>query len=155
MKLRHWMWGAACLAFSWSALARQYTLGPLAIGHPYARATVQGQPVGGGYLKLVNQGKTDDRLIGVTAEVSQSVELHSMSMDGSVARMRQVDAIDVPAGQTVELKPGGLHLMFLGLKAPLKAGTRFPATLKFEKAGEVEVDLVVQDVLAPAHVHPK
>ena len=155
MKLHHWMAGAAALALSWSASAHEYTLGPLTIGHPYARATVPGQAVGGGYLKLVNQGKAADRLIGVSAEVSQSVELHAMSMDGDVARMRQLDTVEVPAGQTVELKPGGLHLMFVGLKEPLKAGTRFPATLKFEKAGEVKVELTVQDPLAAPASHSK
>jgi copper(I)-binding protein len=72
-----------------------------------------------------------------------------MTMDGDVMRMRQVDAIDVPAGRTVELKPGGLHLMFMDLKAPLTNGTRFPLTLRFEKAGEVQVQVQVQP-LPPA-----
>jgi copper(I)-binding protein len=75
-------------------------------------------------------------------------------MEGDVMRMRQVDAIDVPAGQAVELKPGSFHLMLMGLKAPLKAGDRFPLTLKFEKAGEVKVDVAVQTGPAAAeHKH--
>jgi len=79
-----------------------------------------------------------------------------MKMEGDVMRMRQVDAIEVPVGQTVELKPGGYHLMFIGLKAPLKVGERFPMTLKFEKAGEVKVEVVVQAPGAaaePQHKH--
>lgn len=123
---------------------------------PYARATVPGQPAGGGYLKVTNMGKEADRLLAVSADVSKSVELHSMSMEGDVMRMRQVDGIDVPAGGSVELKPGGLHIMFIGLKGPLKAGDTFPATLKFAKAGEVKVTVQVNAAsaaTAPAHDH--
>lgn len=137
----------ATLAVACSSLAVQahgFRIASIAIGHPYARATVPGQPSGGGYLKLDNQGTTDDRLVGARAAVAERVELHSMSMEGDVMRMRRVDAVDVPAGRAVELKPGGLHLMLLGLKAPLKAGERFPLTLAFEKAGEVEVVVNVE-----------
>lgn len=135
---------AALLAAATFAQAHDYKVADIRIGHPYARATAPGQPAGGGYLKLENQGRTADRLLSASADVSASVELHMMKMEGDVMRMRQVDAIDVPAGQTVELKPGGWHVMFIGLKAPLKAGDRFPMTLKFDKAGEVKVDVVVQ-----------
>lgn len=116
---------------------------------PYARATAAGQPAGGGFLTLHNAGPAD-RLIAASAPVSASVELHSMKMDGNVMRMRQVDAIDLPTNERVELKPGGLHLMFIGLKAPLKAGQSFPLTLKFEKAGELTVNARVEAVSASA-----
>jgi copper(I)-binding protein len=76
--------------------------------------------------------------------VSRTVELHEMKMDGDVMRMRQVAAVDVPAGGSVALEPGGLHVMLLGLKAPLKEGDRFPMTLRFEKAGEVKVEVHVE-----------
>ncbi|KNZ31332.1 MAG: membrane protein [Methylibium sp. NZG] len=138
--------GAAAI----TAQAHEFKIGKIAIGHPYARATVPGQPAGGGYLKLENQGDAD-RLLSATATVSSSVELHTMSMEGDVMRMRQVDAIALPAGQTVELKPGGLHIMFIGLKAPLKAGDTFPMKLKFEKAGEVTVDMKVEAPGKEAH----
>ncbi len=153
--MRHWPWvlGFAGTVLSFAAQAHDYKQGAIAVGHPYARATVAGQPVAGGYLKFENKGKTADKLISVTADVSQSVELHSMSMDGDIARMRQVDAIEIPAGKTVELKPGGLHIMFMGLKAPLKLGTSFPATLKFEKAGELKVEIKVDDGAGAAHKH--
>jgi copper(I)-binding protein len=134
---------ATGLASSLGAQAHEYKLGAIAIGHPYARATVPGQPAGGGYLKLDNKGG-DDRLLSVSADVAGSVELHTMSMEGDVMRMRQVDAINLPAGKTVELKPGGFHIMFMGLKAPLKAGDSFPLKLKFEKAGEVTVDVKIE-----------
>ena len=100
-------------------------------------------PAGGGFLKLVNAG-ADDRLVAASSEVAGAVELHMMSMKGDVMQMRQVDAIDLKAGQTVELKPGGYHLMLMGLKAPLKAGSSFPLKLKFEKAGEVTVNVQVE-----------
>lgn len=126
-----------------AAQAHSFKLGAIDIGHPYARATVAGQPTGGGFLRLENRGG-DDRLVAASAEVSKSVELHTMSMEGDVMRMRQVDAIELPAGKAVELKPGGLHIMFIGLKAPLKQGDKFPLKLKFEKAGEVTVQVNVE-----------
>jgi periplasmic copper chaperone A len=128
------------------ANAHGYDAGDLRIGHPWARPTVPGQGVGGGYLKLTNKGTSADKLVSakVDAGVAQRVELHSMRMDGNMMRMQEVAAIEVPAGQTVELAPGGLHLMLMGLKAPLKAGDSFPMTLRFEKAGEVKVDVKVE-----------
>jgi periplasmic copper chaperone A len=126
------------------AFAHEFKAGQIVIGHPFARATAPAQPAGGGYLTLNNQGTTPDRLVSVRADVSSVVELHSMAMEGDIMRMRQVDAVDLPVGQKVELKPGGLHIMFIGLKAPFKAGDTFPVTLKFEKAGEVTVQVVVE-----------
>lgn len=146
---------AALLAAAASAHAHSYKIGAIDIGHPYARATAPGQPTGGGFLKLSNQGEAD-RLLSASADVSDGVELHVMKMEGNVMRMRQVDAIELPAGQTVELKPGGLHIMFTGLKAPLKEGTSFPMTLRFEKAGEVTVEVKVEKTkAAPAAHHHK
>ena len=140
-------------AASVAAHAHSYKIGAIDIGHPYARATAPGQPTGGGFLKLTNKGDAADRLVSASAAVSSRVELHSMKMEGDVMRMRQVDAVDVPAGETVELKPGGLHIMFVDLKAPLKAGDSFPMTLKFEKAGEVTVDVKVEKVKAEPAAH--
>ena len=108
----------------------------------WARPTVAGQAAGGGFLKITG-GAAADRLLGGSSTISKSVELHSMQMDGDVMRMREVPGIAVPAGQAVELKPGGLHLMFMGLKRPLKAGDTVPLTLRFEKAGEVKVDVEI------------
>jgi len=144
--------GAATLATS----AHEFKLGAITIGHPYARTTAPGQPTGGGFLKLVNQGASADKLLSATADVSSRVELHTMRMEGDVMRMRQVDAIELPAGGSVELKPGGMHLMFVELKAPLKAGDKFPLVLRFEKAGEVTVTVNVEAPkadAAPPHEH--
>ena len=132
--------------------AHEFKLGAITIGHPYARATAAGQPTGGGYMSFANAGPAD-KLVAISADVSTSVELHSMTMEGDVMRMRQVDAIELAAGKTVELKPGGYHVMFVGLKAPLKAGDKFPVKLKFEKAGEVEVIVNVEAPAAAAAEH--
>ena len=116
----------------------------VAVEQAQARATAAGQSIGGAYMTLINRGVAD-RLVSarVAAGVARSVELHTMSMQGDVMRMRQLEAIELPAGQTIELKPGGVHLMLIGLKAPLKAGASFPMTLRFEKAGEVVVQVPV------------
>jgi periplasmic copper chaperone A len=135
--------GAAALALAtFAAQAHEFKAGAITIGHPYARATAAGQPTGGGFMKLVNAGGKD-KLLSISAEVSKAVELHEMKMEGDVMKMRQVEGIELPAGQTVELKPGGFHIMFIGLKAPLKAGESFLMKLKFEKAGEVTVRVSV------------
>jgi copper(I)-binding protein len=118
----------------------------------WARPTVAGQRAGGGFLKITG-GAAADKLLSASAGVSKTVELHTMEMDGNVMRMRQIAAIDVPAGGTVELKPGGRHVMFMGLAQPLQAGTRFPLTLRFEKAGEVKVDVQVA-AQAPGGAQP-
>ena len=120
-------------------------VGQVSIGSPWARATAPGAAVGGGFLMLENAG-ADDKLVGASSPVSASVELHTMSMENNVMRMREVPAIDLPTGKRVELRPGGLHMMFIDLKAPLKAGESFPVKLRFEKAGEVEVTFKVESM---------
>ena len=136
--------GAAALSLAtFAAHAHEFKAGAITVGHPYARATAAGQPTSGGFMKLINGGG-NDKLLSVSADVSKAVELHEMKMEGDVMKMRQVDGIELQAGKTVELKPGSYHVMFIGLKAPLKAGDSFPVKLKFEKAGEVTVDVKVE-----------
>lgn len=130
------------LATALFAAVSAYAQATVKVDGAWARPTVQGQNVGGGYLRITG-GAAADRLLSATAGVSRTVELHSMAMEGDVMRMRQLDAVTVPAGQTVELKPGGMHLMFVGLSQPLKNGDSFALTLRFEKAGEVKVDVKV------------
>lgn len=121
----------------------------------WARPTVPGQPVGGGYLTLRSVGA--DRLLGGSTPVAERVELHSMVMTGNVMKMRQLDALALPAGQRVKLEPGAQHLMLVGLKAPLKVGDKLPLTLKFERAGEVKVEMTVMSgptpMAEPDHKH--
>lgn len=142
----------AALILATATQAQGVKAGAIQIDRAYARATAPGQPAGGAYLRLDNRGPAD-RLLVASADVSQRVELHEMKMEADVMRMRQVDAIELPANKVVELKPGGLHIMLIGLKAPLKAGERFPMTLRFEKAGEVKLDVAVEAVkpAGPGH----
>jgi copper(I)-binding protein len=134
------------------ALAAMSSFAQVKIEGAWARPTVQGQQAGGGYLSITSAAA--DRLLGGSTQVAQQFELHTMAMRGDVMEMRQVDAIELPAGKKVELKPGGLHVMFIGLKAPLKVGDKVPVTLKFEKAGELKVDFAVTNKPAEAgHKH--
>ena len=128
------------------AQAHSFEAGAIQIGHPWARPTVAGQKAGGGYLKLDNRGSTADKLVSASAEgVAGRVEMHSMTMEGDVMRMREVQGgIAVGAGEKVALEPGGYHLMLMDLKQPLAVGRRFPLKLRFEKAGEVTVEIVVE-----------
>ena len=143
MTLKKLIGAAALTLATFAAHAHEFKAGAITVGHPYARATTAGQPTGGGFMKLINGGG-NDKLLSVSADVSKAVELHEMKMEGDVMKMRQVDGIELQAGKTVELKPGGYHVMFIGLKAPLKSGDSFPVKLKFEKAGEVTVDVKVE-----------
>jgi copper(I)-binding protein len=145
--------GLALALAATAARAHSYHVGDIAIGHPHARATAPGQPTGGAYLRIENHGTQADRLVSASAEVSKSVELHQMQMQGDVMRMRQVDAVEIPPNKSVVLEPGGLHIMLVGLKAPLKEGDRFPMTLRFERAGEVKVDVMVQAVKSEPMKH--
>jgi copper(I)-binding protein len=123
-------------------------VGDLEITAAAIKAMTPGQPVGGGFVTIVNHGGTDDRLVSVSiAEGVRTVELHEMSMNNDVMTMRKLaDGIPVPAGQTVEMKPGGLHMMIMGVKSPFKAGNVVRATLVFEKAGKVDLSIPVQDM---------
>lgn len=138
-----------------SAVAHEYKAGAVRIDHPWARPTQPGQKNGAAYLKSVtNGGKEADRLLRASTPVADRVELHTMSMEGNVMRMREVADIPVPAGQTIKLEPGGLHLMLMGLKQPLKLGDTFPVTLEFERGGRTEVKVWVQQPKdAPAGGH--
>ena len=94
-----------------------------------------------------------DRLLGGSTPVAERFELHTMAMQGDVMQMRQLDKVDLPAGQKVELKPGGLHVMFIGLKQPLTVGSKVPVTLRFERAGEVKIEMAVMSRPAPTPEH--
>ena len=120
--------------------------GDLEIEKPWARATAPGAAVGGGYLVIRNKGAAGDRLVGVSSPVSARVEIHEMAMEKDTMRMREVKGVDVPAKKSVEFKPGGYHLMMIDLKAPLKQGDKVPVTLRFEKAGELKAEFVVEDL---------
>ena len=116
--------------------------GEITITHPWTRAA-GANANGAGFMTLRNAGAAD-RLLGASSPAARRVELHTHIREGDVMRMRPVPAIELPAGQSVELRPGGLHLMLIGLTAALPQGGELPLTLRFERAGEVQVVLPVQ-----------
>ena len=140
------------IGFTGMAQAQNAKVGGVQIENAYTRATVPGQMAAGGFMKIENRGAAD-QLISASSPVAGEVQLHEMAMDGNVMKMRQVKDIAVPAGGAVELKPGGLHLMFMNIKAPLAAGETVPVKLKFAKAGEVEVKMPVNAMGNPGAGH--
>jgi periplasmic copper chaperone A len=134
-------------------MAQTAEIGALKITGAWAKAMLPGQPVGGGYLTVENAGAEADTLVSVTSDASPDVEVHEMKMEGDVMKMRQLtDGLEIPAGGTVELKPGGFHLMFMSVPEPFKEGGMVNVKLKFEKAGEVEVTLPVE-AAGPGQMH--
>jgi uncharacterized protein YcnI/copper(I)-binding protein len=143
-----------------SAGADTFKVGDITVEAPWTRATPGGAKVAGGYLKVTNNGTAADKLLGGTTDISGRVEIHEMAMTSGVMRMRPLNAgLEIKPGQTVELGPGGYHVMFMDLRRQLKAGETVKATLQFEKAGKVDVTFKVGGVgassggSAPHHHH--
>jgi copper(I)-binding protein len=139
---------APCVALLFATLAasaQAYDVGALHVGHPWTRSTPNGAPTAAGYLTVINRGSVAERLVGASSPAARSVEPHTMSMSGGVMRMRPAAGGYVIApGATLTLAPMGDHLMFVGLTRPFRIGERIPATLRFEHAGPVKVEFVVQ-----------
>jgi copper(I)-binding protein len=123
-----------------AAHAHDYRLGDLEIIHPYTRPTPPGAPVAAGYMIIRNTGNAEDRLMGGKASYAEKVEVHQMTMDGDVMKMRPVEGgLPIPPGGEVVLERGGYHVMFMGLKEQMMEGQSYEATLTFEKAGDLQV----------------
>jgi copper(I)-binding protein len=134
--------------------AHEFKSGAIHVIHPWTRETAPGQSVAGGYMTITNEGSSDDRLLGASSPAAARVQLHSMTMEGSIMKMRPVSGgLPVSAGGTETLAPGGLHLMLTGLRQPLVSGGMVPVTLRFAKAGSVAISLMVNAVSAPASEH--
>jgi len=144
------------MTFHRRAVARLAALGALApfipalaqgpaltVEQPWARAALQGG-TGGAFLTIRNAGTQADRLLSAATPLARTVEIHETIRDGDVSRMRPVQALDVPAGGSVALRPGGAHVMLVGLTEALRPGATLPLTLTFERAGRVEVQVAVQ-----------
>jgi copper(I)-binding protein len=145
---------ALLVALATAASAHDYTVGSLKINHPWSRATPKGASVAGGYMKITNNGTTPDRLTGGSTEAAQKFEIHEMSMDGGVMKMRELpNGVEIPPGATVELKPGSYHVMMTGIAKPFEKGERVKASLSFEKAGKVDVEFAVDAVGANPAEH--
>jgi hypothetical protein len=145
-----------------AAFAHGSTLGDIEIGHPYATPSLPGTSNGAAYFAMLeNTGNTADRLVRATTPVAARVELHTMAVDAQgVMRMREIDGIALAPHAKIRMRPGmGMHLMLVGLKEPLKDGARFPMRLEFERAGKVDVTVIVQSAIpgggggAASHAH--
>jgi copper(I)-binding protein len=148
---------AACIVAgvlaSSPAAAHRYGKGDLHVRHPWTRATPPGAKVAVGFLEIRNSGNEPDRVVGASTPHAERVELHVMMREGDVMKMRGVQSFEVPARQRLTLRPGGPHLMIIGLKRPLAKGEQIPLTLRFERGGEVRIELEVQaaDSKKPHH----
>jgi len=141
MQLKMLALGAGMMLISAAALAQS---GNVRITDAWARATPGGAQTAAAYVSM--ESTSGDKLTGVSTPAAQKAEIHSMTMDNGVMKMRQVDGIDLPPGQKVTLKPGGYHIMLTGLAKPLEAGQSFPLTLDFAKAGAKQVTVSVEKV---------
>ena len=138
-----------------TAMAHGFKLGTLEIGHPWTRATPGGADIAGGFLKITNNGPEDDRLVSVAVDGIARVEIHEMKTENGVMSMRPLkDGLPIPAGATVELKPGSFHVMMFGLSTPFVEGTMVKGKVTFEKAGSADIEFKVEAVGAnPAEKH--
>ncbi|MDV3456871.1 copper chaperone PCu(A)C [Sphingomonas sp. HF-S4] len=157
MRIPHsFLAAAALLAGGWAlphapAAAQQARKGTILISQAWSRATAPRAQVGAGFLTIRNTDARPDRLLSASSPRAAKVEIHTMSMDGGVMRMRPLpDGLEIPARSVATLAPGGNHLMLIGLKAPLKQGDLVPATLRFARAGTIQVQLAVAAPGAPA-----
>ena len=134
----------SALAFTGAATAHETKLGDLLIEKVWARASIGQAKAGAAYLTVVNTGADPDRLVGAKSPAAREAALHVNTMVDGIMKMRPVAAIEVTPGEPTVLQPGGLHIMLIGLASPLVEGETFPLTLTFEKAGEIEVDVLIE-----------
>ena len=133
------------------ANAADYDIGSIHIAQPWARATPKGASAAAGYMTITNNGKTPDRVSCVSSDASAQCQIHTMTMDNGVMKMRPVEGgLEIKPGETITLKPGGFHVMFLDLKHPLEQGGTVSAKLKFDNAGTLDVGYPVAAIGAPA-----
>jgi periplasmic copper chaperone A len=144
--MRNWLVGMLfTLCHAGLAWPHSYEKGDIQVRHPWSRATPPGAKVAVGYMEIRNNGKQPDRLIAASTPVAKRVEMHITQREGEVMRMRQVQAFDIPARERVALRSGGSHLMLVDIAQPLKKGERFTMRLRFERAGELDIELEVQE----------
>ncbi len=141
------------------AAAEDVMAGSLMLHQPWARASIGQAKAGAAYLTIANEGSEPDRLLAAETPAAKVAQLHTHLMKDGIMKMRRVEAVEISPGEPVVFRPGGLHIMMMGLKAPLREGESFPVTLTFEKAGRVEISVTIEapTALQPAmpgdHVH--
>ncbi len=132
------------LPFALPLQAHEETVGDLQFIHPHIPQPAVSAKTAGGYMAIINNGAEADRLIGIETGIAAKAELHESKVDANgVGSMTRLDGADIPAGGTLSLERGGLHVMLFGLTKPLKDGERHKATLIFEKAGRVEIEFMI------------
>lgn len=154
MRIKSVLAAAALIAATAATFAHEAKVGALTVDHPWTRATPAGARVAGGFMVITNKGATTDRLIGGAFSASKRVEIHEMSMAGGIMKMRELPkGLEIKPGESVALKPGSYHVMFMELGQPLKAGEQVKGTLVFEKAGTVDVTYKVEAMGVRASGH--
>lgn len=125
-------------------MAHEFKIGDLEIEHPWSKAMIPGSQVAGGYMKITNHGTTADRLISASTSFAGETQIHEMKVENDIMTMKEIEGgLEIPPGQTVELKPGGFHVMFMNVAKPSKEGDMIKTVLTFEKAGTIEVEFAV------------
>lgn len=151
MNQRTMLLALALASLTAPAFAANYQLGAIEIEQPWARATPKGAKTAAGYAVIKNAGSAPDRLTGAALAVTGAGQIHEMKTEGGVMKMRALpDGLEIKPGETLELKPGGYHLMFSDLKAPLTQGQSVTGTLTFAHSGTVDVTFDVKAMGAPA-----
>lgn len=147
---------ALLLALPALAAAHSFNNGDITVGHPWTRATPGGTTTGAAYAKIVNAGKTADRLKSINFELADKVEIHEMKMEGDTMKMRALpDGIEIKPGETIMLTPSGTHMMLLNLKKPIEPGAVYKGAFVFEKAGPIDVEFKSEAVGAIESGDPK
>lgn len=136
--------------FTAQTLAHEYSTGDIEIDHPWSREAPPTATVIAGFFQLKNNAQQDDYLISASTPVAKRVEIHTHEMSDGMMQMKQIDRVKVAAQEAVMFKPGGYHLMIFNPEKAYKQGERFPMTLTFQNAGEVQVELAVEK---NGHVH--
>lgn len=144
MKRSTWTSVLTLFALLGAASAQDYVTGDLQVSHPHALELPPVSRIGAVYMTIANRGAGDDRLIAAATPAAERAEVHTHVHAGGMMKMQPVESVDLPAGHGVTFEPGGLHVMLMQLRAPLKAGETFPMTLSFERAGTLEVTVTVE-----------
>jgi periplasmic copper chaperone A len=146
-----WLFALIFISFPFSTWAQAEK--EIEIENPWARVTPPGSKLAAGYMVLRNRGDTPDRLMSAASPLAAKVETHITLKDGNIVRMREIGGYDLPGRGRLELRPGAAHLMFVNIKQPFKEGDKIPLTLRFQRAGEIKVELQVLKTDPPRDDH--
>ena len=134
---------AAAFALATSAAAHDYVQGDVHIMKPWSRPLPAVSVNGAAYMTFMNKGSAPDKLVSISTPAARKAELHNHIMEGGLMKMRPVGVFEITPGVPSVLQPGGLHIMLMGLSQPLVEGNAFPLTLNFERAGSIEVEVMI------------